>query len=84
MLNKTAISVLYINYNYKKMKLINSPIYTERIRRFTVKGGRMSTKDIAQFTNLTIRGVETARYRIRKKLAIPGNINLVDFLIDFT
>ena len=24
----------------------------------------MSTKDIAQFTNLTIRGVETARYRI--------------------
>ena len=61
MLNKTDISVLYINYNYKKMKLINSPIYTERIR-----------------------GVETARYRIRKKLAIPGNINLVDFLIDFT
>ena len=83
MLNKTDISVLYINYNYKKMKLINSPIYTERIRRFTVKG-RMSAKDIAQFTNLTIRGVETARYRIRKKLAIPGNINLVDFLIDFT
>jgi len=28
MLNKTDISVLYINYNYKKMKLINSPIYT--------------------------------------------------------
>ena len=23
MLNKTAISVLYINYNYKKMKLIS-------------------------------------------------------------
>ena len=44
----------------------------------------MSAKDIAQFTNLTIRGGETARYRIRKKLAIPGNINLVDFLIDFT
>ena len=78
MLNKTAISVLYINYNYKKMKLINSPIYTERIRRFTVKG-RMSTKDIAQFTNLTIRGVETARYRIRKKLAIPEILILLIF-----
>ena len=36
MLNKTDISFSYINY--KKMKLINSPIYTERIRRFTVKG----------------------------------------------
>ena len=81
MLNKTAISVLYINYNYKKMKLINSPIYTERIRRFTVKGEDVNQRYCA---NLTIRGVETARYRIRKKLAIPGNINLVDFLIDFT
>ncbi|RGR04915.1 hypothetical protein DXA46_03050 [Bacteroides sp. OF02-3LB] len=68
---------------YKKTKLINKPIYTERIRLFTRKKD-LSTKDIAQFTNLTIRGVETARYRIRKKLAIPGNINLVDFLINFT
>ena len=46
MLNKTAISVLYINYNYKKMKLINSPIYTERIRRFTVKA--------VSYTHLTL------------------------------
>ena len=44
MLNKTAISVLYINYNYKKMKLINSPIYTERIRRFTVKGENVNQR----------------------------------------
>ncbi len=44
----------------------------------------LSTKDIAQFANLTVRGIETARYRIRKKLAIPGNTSLVDFLIDFT
>lgn len=43
----------------------------------------LSTKDIAQFTNLTIRGVETARYRIRKKLDIRGNDSIVDFLIDF-
>lgn len=43
----------------------------------------LSTKDIAQFTNLTIRGVETARYRIRKKLDIHGNASIVDFLIDF-
>ena len=46
MLNKTAISVLYINYNYKKMKLINSPIYTERIRRFTVKRGGCQLKTL--------------------------------------
>lgn len=43
----------------------------------------LSTKDIAQFTNLTIRGVEMARYRIRKKLGIHGSTNIVVFLIDF-
>jgi DNA-binding CsgD family transcriptional regulator len=43
----------------------------------------LSTKDIAQQTNLTTRGVETARYRIRKKLGIPPGSNLVDFFIDF-
>ena len=43
----------------------------------------LSTKDIAQFTNLTTRGVETARYRLRKKFAIAEGSSLVDFLIDF-
>ena len=42
----------------------------------------LSTKDIAQMTNLTIRGVEAARYRLRKKLDIPDGTGLVDFLID--
>lgn len=42
----------------------------------------LSTKDIAQMTNLTIRGVEAARYRLRKKLGIPDGTGLVDFLID--
>lgn len=43
----------------------------------------LSTKDIAQFTGLSIRGVEGARYRLRKKLNLTENTNLVDFLIDF-
>ena len=56
MLNKTDISVLYINYNYKKMKLINSPIYTERIRRFTVKRERCQLKTLRNSTNSQIVG----------------------------
>lgn len=43
----------------------------------------LSTKDIAQFTNLTIRGVEGARYRLRKKFDIPTNKSLTDFFIEF-
>lgn len=42
----------------------------------------LSTKDIAQMTNLTVRGVEAARYRLRRKLSdLPEGANLVDFLI---
>lgn len=43
----------------------------------------LSTKDIAKFTNLTVRGIETARYRLRKKLGIKDKESLVQFLIDF-
>lgn len=42
----------------------------------------LSTKDIARLSNLSIRGVETARYRLRKKLNIPGKISIVQYLID--
>lgn len=41
-----------------------------------------STKDIAKFTRLTVRGVEGARYRIRKKLGIKNDQSLTDFLIE--
>lgn len=43
----------------------------------------MSTKEISRFTNLSVRGVETARYRLRKKFALPAEASLVQFLIDF-
>ena len=43
----------------------------------------LSTKDIAHFTGLTIRGVEGARYRLRRKLNIKETQSLTEFLIDF-
>ncbi len=43
----------------------------------------MSTKDIAKFTQMTVRGVETARYRLRRKLGLGSNESIVQFLIDF-
>lgn len=43
----------------------------------------ISTKEIAQLMNISVRGVETARLRLRKKLGLSGEINLVDFLIRF-
>jgi DNA-binding CsgD family transcriptional regulator len=41
----------------------------------------LSTKEIAQLMNIFVRGVEISRYRVRKKLGIPTDVNLYDFLI---
>lgn len=42
----------------------------------------MSTKEIAKFLNISIRGIEYARYQLRKKLNLKHEQNLVEFLID--
>jgi DNA-binding CsgD family transcriptional regulator len=42
----------------------------------------LSTKEIASLLNITIRGVEAARYRLRKKFGIPADKNLTEFLIE--
>lgn len=44
----------------------------------------LSTKEIAQLMNISVRGVEISRYRLRKKLEMPTEANLFDFLIQTT
>jgi ligand-binding sensor domain-containing protein/DNA-binding CsgD family transcriptional regulator len=41
----------------------------------------LSTKEVAQLMNISVRGVEISRYRLRKKLALPTQMNLFDFLM---
>ena len=41
----------------------------------------LSSKEIAQLENISVRGVEISRYRLRKKLQIPKDTNLFDFLL---
>jgi DNA-binding CsgD family transcriptional regulator len=42
-----------------------------------------SSKEIANMLNLTIRGVEAGRYRLRKKLNLSEEENLVSFIMEF-
>jgi ligand-binding sensor domain-containing protein/DNA-binding CsgD family transcriptional regulator len=42
----------------------------------------LSTKEIAQLMNISVRGVEISRYRLRKKLGISSEVNLFDFLMN--
>jgi DNA-binding CsgD family transcriptional regulator len=41
---------------------------------------KMSSKEIAQLLNISIRGVEIGRYRLRKKLGLTTDTSLYDFL----
>ncbi|MEM1319646.1 MAG: triple tyrosine motif-containing protein [Bacteroidota bacterium] len=41
----------------------------------------LSTKEIAPLMNISVRGVEASRYRLRKKLNLAGETNLVDFIL---
>ena len=43
----------------------------------------LSTKEIAPLMNISVRGVEISRYRLRKKLGLQSDTNLVEFLINF-
>lgn len=42
----------------------------------------LSTKEIASLLNLSVRGVEASRYRLRKRLGLQTGENLIDFLLE--
>ena len=41
----------------------------------------LSTKEIASLLNISVRAVELRRYRLRKRLELNNDTNLVDFLL---
>jgi ligand-binding sensor domain-containing protein/DNA-binding CsgD family transcriptional regulator len=44
----------------------------------------LTSKEIAQLMNISLKGVEISRYRVRKKLALATEVNLYDFLLEAT
>ncbi len=42
----------------------------------------LSTKEIAQLLNISVRGVEISRYRLRKKMGIPNRLTFHTFLLE--
>jgi DNA-binding CsgD family transcriptional regulator len=41
----------------------------------------LTTKEMAQLMNISVRGVEVSRYRLRKKLELATEVSLFDYLI---
>lgn len=42
----------------------------------------LASKEIAPLMNISVRSVEVARYRLRKKLEIDNEVNLVEFMME--
>jgi DNA-binding CsgD family transcriptional regulator len=43
----------------------------------------LSTKEIAPLMNISVRGVEISRYRLRKKMNLPTEVNLNEFMMQW-
>jgi DNA-binding CsgD family transcriptional regulator len=63
------------------LKEAHSNISPNETKLCTYLRMNLSTKEIAQLMNISVRGVEISRYRLRKKLGIPKEISLFDYLI---
>jgi len=41
----------------------------------------LSSKEIAQLLNMAVRGIENARYRVRKRMKLDSSVNLTEWLL---
>lgn len=60
-----------------------SDITTGDLRICCLLRMNLSTKEIASLMNISVRAIELRRYRLRKRLDLEGDTNLVDFLMNF-
>jgi len=72
-----------VHGNYlKKLSEKNIKLSPREIKLAAFLRMNMSSKEISKMLNITSRGVELARYRLRKKLKLEREQNLVEYLID--
>jgi ligand-binding sensor domain-containing protein/DNA-binding CsgD family transcriptional regulator len=63
------------------LKEVHPNITNNEIKLCAYLRMNLSTKEMAQLMNISVRGVEISRYRLRKKLNLPTEVNLFDYLI---
>jgi len=68
--------------NFLRKLRENYPALTPKDLRFSAYlRMNLSSKEIASLLNISVRGVEVRRYRLRKKFGLDHDQNLVDFLM---
>lgn len=66
---------------FKKLKVGHPDLVPNDLKLCAYLRMNMNSKEIASLLNITLRGVEIRRYRLRKKLNLEHDQNLVEFLM---
>ena len=67
---------------FKKLKVHHPDLVPNDLKLCAYLRMNMSSKEIASLLNISLRGVEIRRYRLRKKLDLEHDKNLVEFLME--
>ncbi|CAG4990121.1 hypothetical protein DYBT9275_00456 [Dyadobacter sp. CECT 9275] len=67
---------------FKRLRAISPTISPSELRLAACLRMNLSTKEMSPALGISIRGVEIKRYRLRKKLGLPVDVNLVQYMMD--
>lgn len=67
---------------FKKLKAGHPDLVPNDLKLCAYLRMNMSSKEMSSLLNITLRGVEIRRYRLRKKLNVPHDKNLTEFLME--
>lgn len=65
-----------------RLKEKHSDLSPKELRLSAYLRMNISTKEIAPLMNISVRGVEISRYRLRKKLHLDREENLTEYLME--
>jgi DNA-binding CsgD family transcriptional regulator len=68
---------------FKRLKTSFPDLTTSDLRLCAYLRLNLSSKEIAPLLNISVRGVEEKRYRIRKRLGLSSDQGLSDFIVSF-
>ncbi|OAQ39333.1 transcriptional regulator [Pedobacter psychrophilus] len=78
---ETSFNETHENF-FKKLKHDYPDLVPNDLKLCAYLRLNMSSKEMASLLNISLRGMEIRRYRLRKKLSLPHDKNLVEFLIE--
>jgi DNA-binding CsgD family transcriptional regulator len=66
----------------KKVKNIHPELTSNDLRLCAYLRLNLSSKEIAPLLNISLRSVEVKRYRLRKKMNLPHEDSLTDYIME--